>query len=69
MFDDHRVTLHDSSRSPAGRQMFQDLERLGEQAVLNYNVPDAGIWELRGQKRVLTDAEARGIAAAADLQK
>jgi GH15 family glucan-1,4-alpha-glucosidase len=39
---------------PAGRQMFHDLERLGEQAVLNYNVPDAGIWELRGQKRVHT---------------
>ncbi len=39
---------------PAGHQMFQDLERLGEQAVLNYNVPDAGIWELRGQKRVHT---------------
>jgi GH15 family glucan-1,4-alpha-glucosidase len=39
---------------PAGHQMFQDLDRLGEQAVLNYNVPDAGIWELRGQKRVHT---------------
>ncbi|SMP78537.1 glycoside hydrolase family 15 protein [Noviherbaspirillum suwonense] len=39
---------------PAGHQMFQDLERLGEQAVINYNVPDAGIWELRGQKRVHT---------------
>jgi GH15 family glucan-1,4-alpha-glucosidase len=39
---------------PAGHQMFNDLERLGEQAVLNYNVPDAGIWELRGSKRVHT---------------
>ncbi|MGV3654931.1 MAG: glycoside hydrolase family 15 protein, partial [Noviherbaspirillum sp.] len=39
---------------PAGGQMFNDLERLGEQAVLNYNVPDAGIWELRGTKRVHT---------------
>lgn len=39
---------------PAGRHMFNDLERLGEQAVLNYNVPDAGIWELRGTKRVHT---------------
>lgn len=39
---------------PAGHQMFTDLERLGEQAVLNYNVPDAGIWELRGSKRVHT---------------
>ncbi len=39
---------------PAGRQMFHDLERLGEQAILNYNVPDAGIWELRGSKRIHT---------------
>jgi GH15 family glucan-1,4-alpha-glucosidase len=39
---------------PAGKHMFSDLERLGEQAVLNYNVPDAGIWELRGSKRVHT---------------
>jgi GH15 family glucan-1,4-alpha-glucosidase len=39
---------------PAGQRMFVDLERLGEQAVLNYNVPDAGLWELRGSKRVHT---------------
>lgn len=39
---------------PPGRQMFNDLERLGEQAVRNYNVPDAGLWELRGSKRVHT---------------
>ena len=39
---------------PAGLHMFYDLERLGEQAVRNYNVPDAGIWELRGSKRVHT---------------
>ncbi|MGI4850258.1 MAG: glycoside hydrolase family 15 protein [Janthinobacterium lividum] len=47
-FFDHRL------ERPAGRQMFHDLERLGEEAVLNYNTPDAGIWELRGQKRVHT---------------
>jgi GH15 family glucan-1,4-alpha-glucosidase len=39
---------------PAGRELFSDLERLGEQAVRNYNVPDAGLWELRGTKRVHT---------------
>jgi GH15 family glucan-1,4-alpha-glucosidase len=39
---------------PAGRRMFNDLERLGEQAVASYNVPDAGLWELRGVKRVHT---------------
>ncbi|WP_334189571.1 glycoside hydrolase family 15 protein [Noviherbaspirillum sp.] len=39
---------------PAGRHMFKDLERLGEEAVRNYNVPDAGLWELRGSKRVHT---------------
>ena len=32
---------------PAGKHMFRDLERLGEQAVLNYKAADAGMWELR----------------------
>ena len=39
---------------PAGRQMFADLERLGQQAVRVYQEPDAGIWELRGTRRVHT---------------
>ncbi|KIF83703.1 glycoside hydrolase family 15 protein [Noviherbaspirillum autotrophicum] len=39
---------------PAGRHMFNDLERLGEQAVRQYNAPDAGLWELRGATRVHT---------------
>ena len=39
---------------PAGRQIFADLERLGQQAILRYLEPDAGIWELRGNKRVHT---------------
>ena len=39
---------------PPDMRMFHDLERLGEQAVKNYNVPDAGIWELRGAKRIHT---------------
>ncbi len=39
---------------PAGRQIFTDLERLGEQAILCHLKPDAGIWELRGKRRVHT---------------
>ena len=39
---------------PAGRHMFNDLERLGEQAVRAYNTPDAGLWELRGSTRIHT---------------
>ncbi len=39
---------------PAGRHMFTDLERLGEQAVRCALQPDAGIWELRGTRRVHT---------------
>lgn len=39
---------------PAGSEMFVNLERLGERAVKLYNVPDAGIWELRGSQRVHT---------------
>lgn len=39
---------------PANGHMFADLERLGDLAVINYNMPDAGLWELRGAKRVHT---------------
>ncbi len=39
---------------PAGRQIFADLERLGEQAIQSHLQPDAGIWELRGKRRVHT---------------
>lgn len=38
----------------ADYSIFSDMERLGEQAVRNYNVPDAGLWELRGVQRVHT---------------
>ncbi len=39
---------------PADESIFHDMERLGEQAIRYYNVPDAGIWELRGVQRVHT---------------
>lgn len=39
---------------PGDQDTFRDLERLGDEAVRNYNVADAGIWELRGSKRVHT---------------
>jgi len=39
---------------PSDARVFADLERLGEQAVQSYRLPDAGIWELRGVRRVHT---------------
>lgn len=39
---------------PADQAIFQDMERLGEQAIRYYKEPDAGIWELRGSQRVHT---------------
>ncbi|RJG06113.1 glycoside hydrolase family 15 protein [Noviherbaspirillum cavernae] len=54
---------------PAGRLMFKDLERLGEEAVRNYNVPDAGLWELRGTKRVHTFSSIMCWAACDRLAK
>jgi len=54
---------------PAGRQMFVDLERLGELSVLHYNASDAGIWELRGSKRVHTFSSIMCWAACDRLAK
>jgi GH15 family glucan-1,4-alpha-glucosidase len=54
---------------PAGRHMFKDLERLGDEAVRNYNVPDAGLWELRGTKRVHTFSSLMCWAACDRLAK
>jgi GH15 family glucan-1,4-alpha-glucosidase len=54
---------------PAGRQMFADLERLGEQSIRSYNAPDAGIWELRGSKRVHTFSSIMCWAACDRLAK
>ena len=41
-------------RSPAGPSAFHRLERLGEKAWELHDVPDAGLWELRGRAHVHT---------------
>ncbi len=38
----------------ADRQVFAELEKLGERAIRHHADPDAGLWELRGAKRVHT---------------
>jgi len=54
---------------PAGRHMFKDLERLGDEAIRNHNVPDAGLWELRGSTRVHTFSSITCWAACDRLAK
>ena len=48
MFFDHRLFRRGDA------SLFQRLEPLGEQARAHFDQPDAGIWELRGKKRVHT---------------
>jgi len=38
----------------ADTQIFEELEKLGNRAVAHHQDPDAGLWELRGAKRVHT---------------
>lgn len=47
-FFDRRLDLHGDVR------LFRRLEILGERAAVCYDQPDAGIWELRGTRRVHT---------------
>jgi GH15 family glucan-1,4-alpha-glucosidase len=42
LFYDERLEVHDHER------LFAGLERLGEHAVKDFGVPDAGPWEMRG---------------------
>ena len=48
MFFDHRLFRRGDA------DLFRRLEPLGAQALANFDQPDAGIWELRGKKRVHT---------------
>jgi len=52
MFFDRRLPR------PGDEALFQRLEPLGEQAARLAMVPDAGIWEYRGRKRVHTHSAA-----------
>jgi GH15 family glucan-1,4-alpha-glucosidase len=47
----------------AGREDFDSLERIGEQAWRLHDQPDSGLWELRTQKRVHTYSAAMCWAA------
>ncbi|MDI1273330.1 glycoside hydrolase family 15 protein [Polaromonas sp.] len=62
-FHDHRL-LH-----RAGEAEFVRLEAVGEQAVRNYDQPDAGMWELRTRARVHTSSALMCWAACDRLGK
>lgn len=62
-FHDHRL-LH-----RAGEAEFSRLEAVGEQAVRNYDKPDAGMWELRTRARVHTSSALMCWAACDRLGK
>lgn len=50
-------------------RVFEELERLGEVAVADFDQPDAGIWELRGNQRVHTFSALMCWAAADRLAR
>ena len=62
-FHDHRL-LH-----RAGPAEFKQLEEVGEQAIRNYDKPDAGMWELRTRARVHTSSALMCWAACDRLAK
>lgn len=62
-FHDHRL-LH-----RAGIAEFKRLEEVGEQAVLSYDKPDAGMWELRTRARIHTSSALMCWAACDRLAK
>ncbi|MDY0014341.1 MAG: glycoside hydrolase family 15 protein [Rhodocyclaceae bacterium] len=56
-------------RSAGDTALFSRLEALGEQAVRNFDQPDAGIWELREKARVHTYSSVMCWAACDRLAK
>ncbi len=62
-FHDHRL-LH-----RGGAAEFKELEKVGEQAVLTYDKPDAGMWELRTRARIHTSSALMCWAACDRLAK
>ncbi|MDQ8022730.1 MAG: glycoside hydrolase family 15 protein, partial [Moraxellaceae bacterium] len=63
MFFDARL------RHRGDESLFRQLEPLGHHALATYNQPDAGIWELRGSKRVHTYSSIMCWAAADRLAR
>eukprot|EP00741_Cyanophora_paradoxa_P022970 tig00021532_g22189.t1 len=51
---------------PGDRDLFESLERLGEQAAARFNVPDAGIWEFRAAEQPVHTFSAAMCWAACD---
>lgn len=63
MFFDERI------RRRGDEGLFRLLEHVGELAAANYNQPDAGLWELRGQQHVHTFSSMMCWTAADKLAK
>ncbi len=63
MFFDHRLPRR------GGVDLFQRLEKLGEQAILRAFQPDAGLWEFRGRARIHTYSTVMCWAACDRLAK
>lgn len=62
-FYDHRLT------SMGDNALFENLEKLGEQAVARWDKPDAGIWEFRSREAVHTYSSVLCWAACDRLAK
>lgn len=62
-FFDHRLEL------PGTPRLFEQLEKLGSQAVRLWNTPDAGLWELRTRESVHTFSAVMCWAACDRLAK